>query len=94
YLENKYKSELSKKGIYESFESEYDSIISKLSNKIQFVNPKIIGNDNSYSKIKASIGSIENNITELKKSESDGKAIQAEITEIVNDTIFYINSLK
>lgn len=94
YLENKYKSELSKKGISESFESEYDSIISKLTNKIQFVNPKIIENNSSFSKIRASISSIENHITELKKTESDGKAIQSEITEIVNDTIFYINSLK
>lgn len=94
YLENKYKSELSKKGLSESFESEYDSIISKLIIKIQFVNPKIIENNNSYSKIKTSIGLIENHITDLKKTESDGKAIQAEITEIVNDTLFYINSLK
>jgi hypothetical protein len=94
YIENKYKSELSKKGISESFESEYDSIISKLTNKIQFINPKTIENKNSYSKIKASIGLIDNQITELKKSESDGKVIQAEITEIVNDTIFYLNSLK
>lgn len=94
YLENKYKSELSKKGLSESFESEYDSIISKLTNKVQFVNPKIIENNNSYSKIKTSISSIEKIISEFKKSESDGKAIQEEVTEIVNNTIFYINSLK
>lgn len=94
YLENKYKSELSKKVLSEMFESEYDSIIRKLTNKVQFVNPKIIDNKKSYLKIKDSISSIENHITELKNSESDGKAIQAEISEIVNDTIFYINSLK
>ncbi|MDX9799183.1 MAG: hypothetical protein RBT05_10035 [Bacteroidales bacterium] len=94
YLENKYKSELSKKGLSESFESEYDTVINKLTNKVQFVNPKIIENNNSYSKIKESISSIENIITEFKKSESDGKTIQAKVTEIVNDTIFYINSLK
>ncbi|SHE39021.1 hypothetical protein SAMN05444274_101247 [Mariniphaga anaerophila] len=93
YLESKYKSELSKKGISESFESEHDSIISKLTNKIQFGNPKIIENNNSYSKINDSLSAIENNLDELKKVESDGKAIQTEITEIVNDTIFYINSL-
>jgi hypothetical protein len=94
YLESKYKSELLKKGISESFESEYDSIISKLINKVQFANPKTIENNISYSKIKDSISSIDSQIMEIKKSESDGKVIQSEITEIVNDTIFYINSLK
>ena len=94
YLENQYKSALSKKGLSESFESEFHSIISKLTNKVQFNNPKIIENNLSNSKIKDSISSIKGNIIELKDAESNGKAIQYEITEIVNDTIFYINSLK
>lgn len=93
YLEGKYNSTLSEKGITESFESGYNSVIEKLINKFKYVNPKNLENDVTQSRLSKDISTISDHITELKNTETDGLLIHKKITECTDDIINYINSL-
>jgi len=94
YLDSSYISALSSKGIKETFESDYDSVIEKLINKINFINPKDFENDFTSSRISSQINTIGQHIAELKKPDSDGQSIHKNIVDCVDDTINFINSLK
>jgi len=94
YLQNAYKNILSENKINEKFESGYSSIIEKLTNKLSFINPKNIENPSCNKKLNDSVDALDKLIKEMKKSDSDKISIHKQITEIVNDSIFYLNSLK
>jgi hypothetical protein len=94
YLENSYNTALSTKGMSESFESEYSSVIDKLLNKLKFINPKDLEDDFTSSKISKQLSLLNNYVSEMKKEESDGALIHKQVIVCVDDTISFINSLK
>lgn len=94
YLEKKYGSLLTEKGLSETFESSYASSISKLLHKLKFINPKMLDDKAVGEKIKNAIYSIENAIEEMNAPDADGKAVQKRISSLVDDTVFYLNSMK
>ena len=94
YLQNIYANILKENEINEKIESGYSSIIQKLTNKLSFIDPKNIENPNCNKKLSNTVDTLDSLIKEMKKSASDKISIQKQITECVNDTIFYLNSLK
>jgi len=94
YLQSTYATILMENKIDEKLESGYSSVIQKLTNKLSFIDQKIIENSDCTIRLSDSIGTLENLIKEMKNSELDKTSIQKQITELVNDTIFYLNSLK
>lgn len=94
YLQNIYANILKENKINEKLESGYSSVIQKLTNKLSFINLKIIENPDCIIRLSDSIGTLDNLIKEMKNSGSDKISIQKQIAELVNDTVFYLNSLK
>ena len=94
YLHKSYEAILKDNEIYESFESDYSTIIQKLTNKLSFINPKSIEDPATNQKLTESISALDKLVNEMKDSSSDKTSIQKQITALVNDTIFYLNSLK
>lgn len=94
YLQSTYAHILKKDKINEKLESGYSSTIQKLTNKLNFINPKIIEDQDCNLKMSDSIRTLEDLIKEMKNADSDKVSIQNQITELVEDTIFYLNSLK
>ncbi len=93
YLGKSYISALNEKGLTEKLESGYNSIIEKLENKIRYINPKDFENTRVKSKLKNQIDEINNQITELKRIDSDGVVVQKQIIRSVNNSLDYLNSL-
>jgi hypothetical protein len=93
YLGKSYISALNEKGLTEKFESGYNSIIEKLENKIRYINPKDFENTRVKSKLKNQIDEINNQVTELKRIDSDGVVVQKQIIRSVNNSLDYLNSL-
>lgn len=94
YLQSMYANILVENRINEKLESGYSSRIQKLTNKISFINPKIIEDIDHNMRLTDSIGNLDYLIKEMKNSETDKTSIQKQITELVDDTIFYLNSIK
>jgi len=93
-LENVYKTSLSRKGITETFESEYDSAMNKLINKLKFINPKCLDNESTYSELSQRVNLIKNYLTELNYNESDSLSIHQTIIDCINETISFVKPLK
>ena len=94
YLQSIYANILVENRINEKLESGYSSIIQKLTNKVSFINPKIIEDTNHNMRLSDSIGNLDHLIKEMRNSGNDKISIQKQITELVDDTIFYLNSIK
>lgn len=94
YLEQQYKSLLVQKGIKESFESEYDCTISKLVNKLRFIDSERLREDLLNDRINQAINNLRIQISRFHDADDTHEIIRNEIAAIVSDTIFYINSIK
>ncbi len=94
HLESIYKSAVAKKGLTESLESNYDSLLEKLINKLRFVSPQLLQDSTVNIKLSNQISVIENLIQQLKEPDSDGQEIQQRLLGTVDDTLSYIKTLK